>query len=149
MCVCCARVCKNMSILLSLLLLKFKLRPTKGLRLTRGRTSLPLSSRYFRILPHKAVSESVWCLCTCVFVCCQKFRTKAAKDKKGAAYFFPRRHEVLVGFEDVRQSFLDVFLLHAGQHSWGQEQQKTPLFSVEGRSWQSVGSVQPQCETSS
>lgn len=123
-------VCKNMNILFSLLILKFKLRPTKDLRLTRGRTSLPPSRGYFRTLRHKA--ESVWRLCTCV--CCQKFITRAAKDKKGAAHFFPRRHEVLVGFEDVRQSFLDVFLLHAGQHSRGQEQRKTPLFSVEGRS---------------
>lgn len=72
------------------------------------------------------------CAHVCVF--CQKFLTKAAKDKKGATYFFPRRHEVLVSFEDVRQSFLDVFLLHAGQHSRGQEQRKTPLFSTEGRS---------------
>lgn len=58
----------------------------------------------------------------CVSEYCQKFISRAAKDKKGGAYFFPRRHEVLVGFEDVRHSFLDVFLFHAGQHSRGQEQ---------------------------
>lgn len=47
---------------------------------------------------------------------------KGRGRQRGAAYFFPRGHEVLVGFEDVRQSLLDVFLLHAGQHSGGQEQ---------------------------
>lgn len=47
-------VCKNMNILFSLLLLKFKLRPTKGLRLTRGRTFVPPSRGYFRTLRHKA-----------------------------------------------------------------------------------------------
>lgn len=72
----------------------------------------------------------------CARVCCHRFATRAGKDKKGAAYFFPRRHEVLVGFEDVRQSFLDVFLLHAGQHSRGQEQRKTPLLPAESRVFQ-------------
>lgn len=62
---------------------------------------------------------------------CQKFITKGEKETKEASYFFPRRHEVLVGFEDVRQSLLDVFLLHAGQHGGGQEQRETPLLSAE------------------
>lgn len=62
---------------------------------------------------------------------CQKFANKG-KEIKSACYFFPRRHEVLVGFEDVCQSFFDVFLLRAGQHSRRQEQRQAPLLSVEG-----------------
>lgn len=67
---------------------------------------------------------------------CAMFRNKGTKTKtktKGAAYFFPWRHEVLVGFEDVCQGLLDVSLLHAGQYGGRQEQRKTPFLSVEGR----------------
>lgn len=69
----------------------------------------------------------------CVSVCVRSLLARAKKDKRGAAYFLPRRHKVLVGFEDVRQSLLDVFLLHAEKNSRGQEERKTPLLSVEGR----------------
>lgn len=68
-------------------------------------------------------------MCTCVL---SEVWNKGSERHK--AYFFPRRHEVLVGFEDVRQSLLDVFLLHAGQHSRGQKQWKTPLLPAEGTS---------------
>ena len=63
------------------------------------------------------------CVRVCVYVCvCQKFINKGKERQKCAGYFFPWRHEVLVGLEDVCQSFLDVFLLHAGQHGRRQEQ---------------------------
>lgn len=65
-----------------------------------------------------------------VYMRVRSLLAKGRERQRGAAYFFPRGHEVLVGFEDVRQSLLDVFLLHAGQHSGGQEQWQTPLLSV-------------------
>lgn len=65
----------------------------------------------------------------------QKFVKKDEGDKSGGggegrAHLLPGGDQVLVGFEDVSQSFLDVFLLHAGQHSGGQEQRQTPLLPV-------------------
>lgn len=66
-------------------------------------------------------------VCVCVSEVCS---TRAQTE---TAYFFPQRHEVLVGFEDVRQSLPDVFLLHAGQHGGRQEQRETPLLPVESR----------------
>lgn len=111
-------VCGSMNNLFSLLSLKFKIRPHKGSLVDKGENlSAPKHGGEAILGNHVRKRESV-----CARVCCQKFVTRAGKDKKGAAYFFPWRHEVLVGFEDVRQSFLDVFLLHAGQHSRGQEQ---------------------------
>lgn len=50
--------------------------------------------------------------------------------KKGSSstlYLFTRRHQVLVGFEDVSESFFDVLLFHAREHSRRQEQCQTPL----------------------
>lgn len=75
---------------------------------------------YFRTLHQKTGGgREVRALRTCVS---EVYRQRAEGDKEEPAYFFPRGHEVLVGFEDVRQSLLDVFLLHAGQHGGGQEQ---------------------------
>lgn len=67
-----------------------------------------------------------------VHMCVRSLLVKGRGRQRGAAYFFPRGHKVLVSFEDVRQSLLDVFLLHAGQHCGGQEQWQTPLLSVGG-----------------
>lgn len=63
----------------------------------------------------------------------QKFVNKGEgrqKRRRRLAHLLPRGNQVLVGFEDVRQSLLDVLLLHAGQNSGGQEQRQTPLLPV-------------------
>ncbi len=40
--------------------------------------------------------------------------------------FFAWRHQVLVGFQDVCERFLDVLLFHAGQNRWRQKLRQTP-----------------------
>ena len=87
---------------------------------------------YFWILHQKTKRRCVYCVCVYVCVRVRSLLRRAKTTQKRAAYFFPRRHEVLVGFEDVHQSLLDVFLLHAGQHGGRQEERQTPLLSVEG-----------------
>lgn len=65
----------------------------------------------------------------------QKFVNKGEgrqKRRRRLAHLLPRGNQVLVGFEDVCQSLLDVLLLHAGQNSGGQEQRQTPLLPVGG-----------------
>lgn len=57
------------------------------------------------------------------------------EEEEGGAHLLPRGDQVLVGFEDVSQSLLDVFLLHAGQHSWRQEQRQTPLLPAGAEDW--------------
>lgn len=64
---------------------------------------------------------------------CPKFVKKGKGKTKRAGYFFPWRHKILVGFEDVCQSLPDVFFFHAGQNGGRQEQRKTPLLSAERR----------------
>lgn len=69
----------------------------------------------------------------------QKFVKKDERDKRGVggggAHLLPGGNQVLVGFEDVSQSLLDVFLLHAGQHSGRQEERQTPLLPVRAEGW--------------
>lgn len=48
-------------------------------------------------------------------------------------HLFAWRHQVLVGFQDVCERFLDVLLLHAGQHRWRQKLCQTPLLSIKTR----------------
>lgn len=53
------------------------------------------------------------------------------KGRRNTLYLFTRRHQVLVGFEDVSEGFFDVFLFHAGQHGGRQEQRQTPLLPAD------------------
>lgn len=48
-------------------------------------------------------------------------------------YLFTRRHQVLVGFEDVSEGLFDVLLFHAGQDCRRQEQGQTPLLPAEAQ----------------
>lgn len=54
-------------------------------------------------------------------------------------HLFTRRHQVLVGFEDVSEGFFDVLLLHARQHGWRQEQRQTPLLPADPRPVRIIG----------
>lgn len=48
-------------------------------------------------------------------------------------HLFAWRHQVLVGFQDVCERFLDVLLFHAGQNRWRQKLCQTPLLSIKTR----------------
>lgn len=54
-------------------------------------------------------------------------QTDTERKDKRAHYLFTRRHQILVGFEDVSEGFFDVLLFHARQHCRRQEQRQTPL----------------------
>lgn len=55
------------------------------------------------------------------------------EESRSTFYLFTRRHQVLVGLEDVSESFFDVFLFHARQHCGRQEQRQTPLLPADAQ----------------
>lgn len=135
-----------MNILFSLLLLKFKLRPTKGLRLTRGRTSLPLSRGYFRTLRHKA--ESVWRLCTCVCVCVVRSLLQGQrKTKRERLTFFPGGTRFWLVLRMCVRAFLMFFSFMLDSTAGGRNRERPHSFLWRADHCKSVDSVQPQCET--
>lgn len=55
------------------------------------------------------------------------------EESRSTVYLFTRRHQVLVGLEDVSESFFDVFFFHARQHCGRQEQRQTPLLPADAQ----------------